>query len=122
MEETREPCAELVNTFVRDIAPKIETLKDKFSWGAMFELFDEAIQAVEEMKGIGDGPAKKACAVEIVLTVYDEYNIDIPYLPNMVERQALKVFINVVIDGIVAILNKRGVFVHGEAPEAAPVP
>ena len=115
MEEMQSPCAELVNTFVRDIAPKIEVFKDGFNWGVMFELFDDAIQAVENMKGIEGGTAKKECAIQIILTVYDEYDIDIPYLPNMVEKQALKIIIDVVIDGLVAILNKRGVFAHGSA-------
>ena len=113
MEKTTSPCAKLVNTFVMDIAPKIEGFREGFNWGLMFELFDEAIQAVEDMKEIEGGAAKKRCAVEIILTVYDEYDIDIPYLPNMVEKQALKIIIDVVIDGIVAILNKRGVFEHG---------
>jgi hypothetical protein len=118
MSEMKSPCEELVNTFVRDIAPKIEAFRGGFNWGLMFELFDEAIQAVEDMKGIEGGAAKKQCAVKIILTVYDEYDIDIPYLPNMVEKQALKIIIDVVIDGIVAILNKRGVFVHEDDAEA----
>ncbi len=112
MQEARTPCQELTNTFVRDIAPRIKVFKEGFDWSVMFELFDEAIQAVEDMQAIKGGAQKKACATEIILAVYDEYDIDIPYLPAMIEKQALKFIVDVVIDGIVAILNKRGVFVH----------
>ncbi|MBN1934719.1 MAG: hypothetical protein JW934_08630 [Anaerolineae bacterium] len=115
MEETTRPCQQLVQSFVKGIAPKIERFKEGFDWSIMFELFDDAIQAVEEMEEIEGGAAKKACAVEIILAVYDEYKIDIPFLPAMFEKQALKFIINYAIDGIVAILNKRGVFVH-DAP------
>jgi ketopantoate reductase len=64
------------------------------------------------MEQSGTGPEKKACAIDIILAVYDEYDLDIPYLPNMFEKQMLKVIIDVAIDGIVAILNKHGVFAH----------
>ncbi len=113
MEETMTPCQQLVQRFVHQVAPKIESFKQGFDWKIMFELFDDAIQAVEEMKAIQGGAAKKACATEMILAVYDEYKIDIPYLPAMFEKQALKFIINYAIDGIVAILNKRGIFVHG---------
>ncbi len=117
MEETTSPCQKLTATFVKTIAPKIEKFKQGFDWSIMFELFDDAIQAVEEMKEVQGGAAKKACATEMILAVHQEYQIDIPFLPAMFEKQALKFIVNYVIDGIVAILNKRGVFVH-DTPDA----
>lgn len=116
MEETVTPCQQLVQRFVHDVAPKIEGFKQGFDWKIMFELLDDAIQAVEEMKAIQGGAAKKACATEMILAVYDAYKIDIPFLPTMLEKQALKFIIGYAIDGIVAILNKRGIFVH-DAPQ-----
>ncbi len=110
---TSPPCAKLVTTFVEQIAPRMEALQKEFSWAGLFEMLDDVVQAVEDMEGVGNGPAKKACAIEVVLAVYDRYHFDIPYLPNMFEKQMLKVILDVAIDGIVAILNKRGIFVHG---------
>ena len=108
-----QPCKELQVTFLERIAPKMESLVKEFSWSGLFALFDDVIQAVEELQGVGGGPEKKACAIEIILAAYDKYRFDIPYLPNMFERQMLKLIIEIAIDGIVEILNKRGVFVHG---------
>jgi hypothetical protein len=107
------PCEKLTATFVEQIAPKMEKLTQEFSWAGLFSLFDDVVQAVEDMEGIGTGPDKKACAINIVLAVYDQYQFDIPYLPNMFEKRMLRLILDVAIDGIVAILNKRGVFVHG---------
>ena len=64
-------------------------------------------------EGVGGGAEKKSCAIEIVLAVYDEYRFDIPYLPNMFEKQMLKLIVEIAIDGIVEILNRHGIFVHG---------
>jgi ketopantoate reductase len=107
------PCERLIATFVEQIAPKMEALVKEFSWAGLFELFDDVVQAVENMEGIGKGPDKKACAIEIVLAVYDKYQFDIPYIPSIFERRLLKLILDMAIDGIVAILNKRGIFVHG---------
>ena len=108
-----QPCEQLKKTFIKQIAPQMEALVKEFSWSGLFGLFDDVIQAVEQMEGVGSGPEKKACAIEIVLGVYDEYKFDIPYLPNMFEKQMLKLIVEIAIDGIVEILNRRGVFVHG---------
>jgi hypothetical protein len=107
-----QPCEQLKETFVAQIAPQMEALVKEFSWSSLFGLFDEVIQAVEHMEGVGSGPEKKACAIDIILAVYDEYRFDIPYLPNMFEKQMLKLIVEIAIDGIVEILNKHGVFVH----------
>ena len=107
------PCEKLTEQFLKEIAPQMQILVAEFSWGGLFALFDDVIQAVETMEEISGGAAKKACAIDLVLAVYDEYKFDIPYLPNMFERQMLKTILDAAIDGIVAILNKRGVFVHG---------
>ena len=116
-------CEKLTATFVEQIAPKMETLTQEFTWAGLFELFDDVVQAVEEMKGVGSGAEKKACAIEIVLAVYDRYQFDIiPYLPGALERQLLKLVLDFAIDGIVAILNKRGIFVHGTAVTRSGVP
>ena len=108
-----QPCQKLIQTFLVQIAPKMEDLKGEFSWPALFELFDDAVDAVENMKEIQGGQQKKECAIELIMAVYDRYQLDIPYLPNMFEKKILRTILNVVIDGIVAILNKRGVFEHG---------
>ena len=110
---TIQPCDQLKETFIKQIAPQMEAMVKEFSWSGLFALFDEVIQAVEQMEGVGSGPEKKACAIEIILAVYDEYQFDIPYLPNMFEKQMLKLIVEIAIDGIVEILNRRGVFVHG---------
>jgi hypothetical protein len=117
-----QPCEKLKATFVEQIAPKMDALVKEFSWSGLFGLFDDAVQAVEEMEGVGGGSAKKACAIEIILAVYDEYQFDIPYLPNMFERQMLKLIVEIAIDGIVEILNRRGIFVHGAESSATKAP
>ena len=119
---TSQPCEKLKATFVEQIAPKMDVLVKEFSWSGLFGLFDDVIQVVEEMEGIGGGAAKKACAIEIILAVYDEYQFDIPYLPNMFEKQMLKLIVEIAIDGIVEILNRRGIFVHGAEPSGAGAP
>ena len=108
-----QPCERAKATFLEQIAPQMDVLVKEFSWSGLFAMFDDVIQAVEDLEGLDSGSAKKACAIEIILAVYDEYRFDIPYLPNMFEKQMLKVLVEVAIDGIVAILNKRGVFSHG---------
>lgn len=105
-------CEQVKDTLLEQIAPEMEGLVKDFSWAALFGLFDDVIQAVEAMQGIGGGAQKKACAVEIILAAYDKYRFDIPYLPNMFEKQMLKLIVDIAIDGIVEILNRRGVFVH----------
>jgi len=118
MEETAKPCEKLMAKFVDDIAPKIESLRGGFNAAVMFEIFDDAVQAVESMQEITSGKEKKACAIKLILAVYDKYKLDlIPGVPNMLEKRALEMFLNIAIDGIVAILNKRGVFVHGAENE-----
>lgn len=113
-EETTTPaCEKVKDTLLEQIAPEMEKLVKEFSWSALFGLFDDVIQAVESMQGVDGGAQKKACAVEIILAAYDKYGFDIPYLPNMFERQMLKLIVDIAIDGIVEILNRRGVFVHG---------
>ena len=112
MEEIGKPCEKLTETFLQRIAPKMQDLTQQFTWAGLFDMFDDVVQAVEEMKGVEGGAEKKACATHIILTVYDTYRFDIPYLPNMFERQMLKIIVDITIDGIIAILNKRGVFVH----------
>ena len=106
-------CEKVKDTLLEQIAPEMEALVREFSWAALFGLFDNVIQAVESMQGVGGGAQKKSCAVDIILAAYDKYRFDIPYLPNMFERQMLKLIIDIAIDGIVEILNRRGVFVHG---------
>jgi hypothetical protein len=106
-------CAKVKDTLLEQIAPQMDALVKKFSWSALFGLFDDVVQAVEEMEGVGSGAEKKACAVEVILAAYDKYRFDIPYLPNMFEKQMLKLIVDIAIDGIVEILNRRGVFVHG---------
>ena len=117
-----QPCEKLKATFVEQIAPKMEALVKEFSWSELFGLFDDVVQAVEEMEGVEGGAEKKACAIDIILGVYDEYQFDIPYLPNMFERQMLKLIVEIAIDGIVEILNRRGIFVHGAEPSEAEAP
>ena len=117
-----QPCEKLKATFVEQIAPKMEALVKEFSWSGLFGLFDDVVQAVEEMEGVEGGAEKKACAIDIILAVYDEYQFDIPYLPNMFERQMLKLIVEIAIDGIVEILNRRGIFVHGAEPSEAEAP
>lgn len=118
MEEKTNPCEKLIAKFVDDIAPKIESLRGGFNAAVLFEIFDDAVQAVESMKEIQGGKEKKACAIKMILAVYDKYKLDlVPGVPSMLEKQALEMFLNVAIDGIVAILNKRGVFVHGAGNE-----
>jgi hypothetical protein len=107
------PCDELKDQFLDNIAPKIQTLANNFNWGGLFALIDDAVEAVEVARGAGNGPEKKACVIDIVLAVYDRSNFDIPYLPRMVEKDGLRILLDVAIDGIVEILNRRGVFVQG---------
>ncbi len=108
-----QPCEVLKTTFLDSIAPQMKELVSAFSWSGLFALFDDVVQAVEELEGIDTGSEKKQCAIDIILAVYDEYHFDIPYLPNLFEKQMLKLILDAAIDGIVAILNKRGIFVHG---------
>lgn len=106
-------CDELKAQFLTKLAPQIEALAAEFSWNKLFALIDDAVQTVEVAQGAGNGPEKKACVIDIVLEVYDRSNFDIPYLPNMFEKNGLRILLDVTIDGIVEILNRRGIFVRG---------
>jgi ketopantoate reductase len=117
-----QPCEKLKESFVEKIAPKMEALVKEFSWGELFGLFDDVVQAVEEMEGVVGGAEKKECAIDIILAVYDKYQFDIPYLPNMFEKQMLKLIVEIAIDGIVEILNRRGIFVHGAESSGTEAP
>ncbi|TEU15008.1 MAG: hypothetical protein E3J21_14380 [Anaerolineales bacterium] len=107
------PCEQVQDVFLKEIAPTIEQLVKEFSWPTLFSIVEDAIKAVEAMEGLDSGPEKKACAVDCILAVYDRYKIDIPFLPAMFERAALKAVLDIAIDAIVELLNKNGIFVHG---------
>ncbi len=106
-------CDEARDIFLNEIAPAIKALGEEFTWTGFFSLLEDAIKAVEKVMGAGNGPQKKACVLDIITDVYDQYEIDIPYLPNMFEKMALKWILDVAIDAIVELLNKNGIFVHG---------
>ncbi|MFQ5611051.1 MAG: hypothetical protein ACE5H9_02860 [Anaerolineae bacterium] len=115
-------CDDLKTQFLEEITPAIEELTREFTWGGLFALIDEAVQAAETTESIGSGPQKKACVIDIILEAYDRSNFDIPFLPNMFEKTGLKLVLDIVIDGIVEILNRRGIFVHGaQSAPAEPV-
>jgi hypothetical protein len=107
------PCDEMQEVFLKEIAPTMEQLVQDFSWTMFFSVVEDAIKAAEAMEGLGSGPEKKACVIDCILAVYDQYKIDIPYLPAMFERSALKAVLDIGIDAIVELLNKNGIFVHG---------
>jgi hypothetical protein len=107
------PCDQVKEVFLKEVAPTMEQLVEEFSWPMLFSMVEDAIKAVEAMEGLDSGPEKKACAIDCVLTVYDHYQIDIPYLPAMFEKAALEAVLNIAIDAIVELLNKNGIFVHG---------
>ena len=107
------PCDQVQEVFLEEIAPTMEQLVKAFSWTTFFSVVEDAIKAVEAMQGFQSGPEKKACAIDCILAVYDRYQIDIPYLPAMFEKAALKAVLEVAIDAIVELLNKNGIFVHG---------
>jgi hypothetical protein len=107
------PCDNLQEVFLKEIAPTMEQLVKEFSWSMFFSVVEDAIKAAEAMEGLDSGPEKKACVVDSILAVYDQYQIDIPYLPAMFEKAALKAVLDIGIDAIVELLNKNGIFVHG---------
>ena len=107
------PCDEMKEVFLKEIAPTMEQLVTEFSWTTLFSVVEDAIKAAEAMEGLDSGPEKKACVIDSILAVYDQYKIDIPYLPAMFERSALKAVLDIGIDAIVELLNKNGIFVHG---------
>lgn len=107
------PCDQVKEVFLKEIAPTMEQLVKGFSWPMLFSMVEDAIKAAEAMEGLDSGPEKKACVVDCVLAVYDQYQIDIPYLPAMFEKAALEAVLNIGIDVIVELLNKNGIFVHG---------
>ena len=107
------PCEQMQEVFLREIAPTMEQLVKAFSWTTFFSVVEDAIKAAEAMEGLGSGREKKACVVDCILAVYDQYQIDIPYLPAMFEKVALKAVLDIGIDVIVELLNKNGIFVHG---------
>ena len=107
------PCDEMQKVFLEEIAPTMEQLVQDFSWTMLFSVVEDAIKAAEAMEGLDSGPEKKACVIDSILAVYDQYKIDIPYLPAMFEKSALKAVLDIGIDAIVELLNKNGIFVHG---------
>jgi hypothetical protein len=107
------PCGQVQEVFLKEIAPTMEQLVKEFSWPTLFSMVEDAIKAVEAMEGLDSGPEKKACAIDCVMAVYDQYQIDIPFLPAMFEKAALKAVLDIGIDVIVELLNKNGIFVHG---------
>jgi hypothetical protein len=107
------PCEQVKDVFLKEIAPTMEQLVKEFSWPTLFSVVEDAIKAVEAMEGLDSGPEKKACVIDCILAVYDQYQIDIPLLPAMFEKTALKAVLDIAIDAIVELLNKNGIFVHG---------
>jgi len=107
------PCDKVQEVFLKEIAPTMEQLVAEFSWPMLFSIVEDAIKAVEAMEGLDSGSEKKACVIDCVLAVYDQAQIDIPYLPAMFEKAALEAVLNIGIDVIVELLNKNGIFVHG---------
>jgi hypothetical protein len=107
------PCDKLQEVFLKEIAPTMEQLVKEFSWPMLFSVVEDAIKAAEAMEGLDSGPEKKACVIDSILAVYDQYQIDIPFLPAMFEKAALKAVLDIGIDAIVELLNKNGIFVHG---------
>ena len=107
------PCDQVKEVFLKGVAPKMEQLVKEFSWPMLFSVVEDAIKAAEAMEGLDSGPEKKACVIDCILAVYDQYQIDIPYLPAMFEKAALKAVLDIGIDAIVELLNKNGIFVHG---------
>ena len=43
----------------------MNALVKEFSWAGLFAMFDDVIEAVENLEGLDSGAAKKACAIEI---------------------------------------------------------
>ena len=82
------PCDQVQEVFLKEIAPAMEQLVKEFSWPTLFSMVEDAIKAVEAMEGLDSGPEKKACAIDCVLAVYDQYQVDIPFLPAMFEKAA----------------------------------
>ncbi|MFH0925263.1 MAG: hypothetical protein V1872_06470 [bacterium] len=67
---------------------------------------------VEEFTG-KPGTEKKAMVISALENIYVACGLDIPYVPNFLERTLLfKYIIPAIIDGVVALLNKKGVFKH----------
>ncbi|MFH0926268.1 MAG: hypothetical protein V1872_11695 [bacterium] len=67
---------------------------------------------VEEFTG-KPGTEKKTMVISALEDIYIACGLDIPCIPNFLERTLLfKYIIPAIIDGVVVLLNKKGVFKH----------
>jgi hypothetical protein len=108
-------CDQVREIVFRELVPGIEDLMAEFSWVKLISVLEDIIKTAESVMGTGSGAEKKKCVIDIMLDVYDQYQIDIPYLPNMFEKPVLNALLGVIIDAIVMLLNKNEVFAHEPA-------
>lgn len=115
---------------ISDLIAKLSSVRNsiaadgkKFTITDAWNLFQtglaEIITAIEATLTDTSGADKKAIALQYAEQFYDKVivNIDIPYVPNLVEpivdkllKQLFMYLANGAIDAIVTLLNKLGVF------------
>ncbi len=79
--------------------PEEGSILDKITW---------AIKQAELVMGPGNGAQKKAKILDLVVQLYNESGVDIPWVPNFLEPRIVRIVAGLLIDLVVQQLNKSG--------------
>lgn len=80
---------------------------------AGYDVLVEVIKGVEALNTETAGQDKKELAKAVSYELYKKY-INIKFVPDALEYMIVEAILNIVIDTIVAELNKKGIFTHKE--------
>lgn len=83
---------------------------DKF-WNKIKKMAEVVTPEVEEIGQGWKGSDKKSLAHDIILDMWFKY-ANIKYLPDWLEQKIVSKIADVLIDNVVDIFNKKGIFVH----------
>jgi hypothetical protein len=100
---------ERVASLARDLSRNRESL---VAGVQIVAIVADVVEDVQDM----DGPQKKACAKVLFYDVLDDLGVD---TSNWIVKAKLDIGLDLAIDAVVALLNKRKLFVHQERPRPA---
>lgn len=88
----------------------------------IMDCLTEFVVVVEEFKE-KTGVEKKSIVIKALEDIYVICGLDIPYVPNFLERPIIfRYLIPAVIDSVVGLLNKKGMFKHEQEIRLADCP
>jgi hypothetical protein len=74
-------------------------------WQKLVRFLVEVIEVTETLSEPGDGPAKKAHALDLVAQWYRRSGISIPYLPGPLERMVVRKIASGMIEALLDLLQ-----------------